>query len=401
MDLRNTVRKSLHYLLRNRSKAALSFLALTALVVPLILARSPPPPDIDQLPVRGNWTHTADAPIIARDMAVTAWNGSEILVIGGTLFVCPPNALCMPPPGLSDGAAYNPTNDTWRRIADSPFGLVVAEVATVQEDLFILARGSSGLGTQNLLRYESAPDSWTEIDLPESVDWTSIEAFGDFIVLYSFTDERGTVGDWLFDTTSESWQRLPDDPLGEGFSRQFLAHGDDLYLFDHALVPSPGGASGPSFLRAARWRNRQWTTLPTSDSIGSAPSLIAGGLLIAAQLGCADGGNTNNYGRCIPFGAVFDTTTDSWRELPNAPGGSARYIGYSGGIGDSGVVLQQAGQPAFDARSGEWFRMPALDTDAMTERAVRGAGPYGFVFGGTRHSASGSELLNEAWIWKP
>ena len=276
---------------------------------------------------------------------------------------------------------------------------------TVEGGIFVLASTSYNERMQRLLRYSVAQDYWDEFDLPENTLTAGIAAFGHNIVLYTGTggDETAASSDWLLDTTTGQWQRMPDDPLGPGFGRRYVAFGEDLYLFDHALVPSPNGADGPSYLRAARLRDTQWEVLPMADSIGQAPTLVAGNLLIAPTLGCADGGGTNGFGRCIPYGAVFDTDSDTWSELPNAPGRGTRHVDSSGGLGDNGLVLSDPGHPALDALTGEWFVVPQLDSGPglYTQRDFHAAGPYGFTFGGAAFSFEGSELLNDAWIWVP
>ena len=62
----------------------------------------------------GTWRVIASAPIEPRLYPAVAWTGTEMLVWGGqTGFT---NGT-----GLTDGAAYDPTTDTWRRLPDGPF----------------------------------------------------------------------------------------------------------------------------------------------------------------------------------------------------------------------------------------------------------------------------------------
>jgi hypothetical protein len=93
-------------------------------------------------------------------------------------------------------------------------------------------------------------DAWQRIDLPEatgSFRSLSIVAIHDAIFLYLTTDEHGTAPDWVFDPVDQSWSELPDDPLGPGFNRLMVWNGVALFLFDKALVESPGGAEyGPN-----------------------------------------------------------------------------------------------------------------------------------------------------------
>ena len=136
-------------------------------------------------------------------------------------------------------------------------------------------------------------DAWLQIDPPyETAPFgsSSIVATDDGIVLYRSTDENGTAPDWLLDPDDQSWSELPDDPLGPAFNRSMVWNGEALFLFDKALVVSPGGADGPSYTRAARYEDGAWTALPTADTIGPGPVLVDRHRLIAPVLGCADGG---------------------------------------------------------------------------------------------------------------
>ena len=395
----------LRHKLRSTYIARVSVLIIVAIAAALFWTGIQAATDIDRMPVRGEWVRTSDSPLSARNDATIAWNGTEVLVFGGTQFLCHPlsTSFCTAPsnPPFTDGAAYNPSTDTWREIADAPVGIRWSVTATVGADLFVLASTSYTQRSLRLLRYQSTLDNWAEFNLPEDTVSAGIIAFGNDVLLYTTSDEFGPSTDWQLNTTTGQWAQIPDDPLGPGFNRQFITHDDDLYLFDHALVPSPGGASGPSYLRAARFRRQQWSVLPTADSIGSAPTLVAGSQLFSPKLGCADGGGTNGYGRCIAYGAVFDTTTDSWYELPSAPGRGTKYVSSSGGLGDNELVLFQPGYPALDAVTSEWFIFPQLDTDRNIQRKIQAAGPYGFAFGGAIYRINAvKELLKEAWIWK-
>lgn len=363
--------------------------------------------DIDQLPVRGKWERTSVAPLSNREGASIAWNGSEIYVFGGTELLCIPSslALCLAPstpPFAKGAAAYNPLTNEWRPIANPPIGIIDSGIATVESDIFALVLSSYANWSLRLLRYQTKLDIWDEFNLPKNTVSARIVAFGTDIVLYKSTDEYGPAPDWLLDTMEGKWVKLPDDPLGPGFNRQYVVHDDTLYLFDHALVPSPGGEDGPSYLRAAKFQDNQWSELPTADSIGSAPILISGNQLIVPELGCADGGQTNGYGRCIAYGAVFDTATETWHELPNAPGRGRKDISSSGGISATGLVLFKTGYPALNAETNDWFIVPPIGSDLVNDRRVWSVGPYGFVFGSANSGIDGTRRpLNDSWIWKP
>lgn len=383
--------------------AALTFIVLT-ITVSAFLFDTQPKADTVPPPIRGEWMRVADSPLSARNDASIAWTGDEFLVFGGTQFFCADMALCAAPttPPFADGAAYNPTTDSWRLIAEAPIGIISSNIAMIGADVYALSYTSFLERSIRLLRYQSTLDIWDELNLPEPMLNADLVALGTDVIFFARSEEDGPTTDWRLNTLTGEWESLPDDPLSPGFGRQFVAYNDDLYLFDHELVPSPGGASGPSYLRAAKFHRQLWSVLPTANSIGFGEILVADSRLIAPMLGCADGGSTNGYGRCIAFGAVLDTTTDTWKELPNAPERSSKHAISSGGLSEDSLVLSQAGYPALDATSNEWFTVPKLNKDRISRRTAKAAGPYGFSFGGYAYPNSGNGvLLNEAWIWIP
>ena len=68
----------------------------------------------------------------------------------------------------------------------------------------------------------------------------------------------------LLDPADQSWSELPDGfPRRRFRSDRWSGMRAALFLFDRALVESPGGAYGPSYTRAARYEDGARTVLPT------------------------------------------------------------------------------------------------------------------------------------------
>lgn len=365
---------------------------------------------------RGEWERLPDPPLSARNEANIVGVSQDIIVFGGTDFICPPGADCDFGDSVTfvDGAAYDRSTTEWRPIADTPAPTVLADTAVVGDEVFALTR-NFGSANRELLAYDVSDDAWRQIRLPDDIapiGSSSIVALDDAIVLYTTTDENGTAPDWLLDPALESWAEVPDDPLGPAFDRSMTWNGDSIFLFDKALVDSPGGSDGPSFTRAARYHDGTWTVLPTADTIGPGPTLIDSDRLIAPVLGCADGGETNGYGRCIPFGAVFNTDTGAWEELPNAPGQGRKDISSYGGYSRTDLVVGSVHGPFFDATADEWFDLPPLDPEAdpdssdnesrtFVSRRAASVGDAIVVVGGDSFGPDGGRLLGEAHIWTP
>lgn len=379
-----------------------------AALVALLLAGCGADEQAAELPA-SSWHRLPEAPIGSRTEAAVGWTGREIVVVGGNDFVCGESDDC----GLgdsaaqSDGAAFDPATQTWRTIADAPVPVWSATTIQVGEELILLALVDPRARDRVLLRYDAAADDWATTDPPvplADVRWR-LAATDTALLLYPGSDELGPASDWMLDLDSGEWTTLAEDPHGPGFGRLYVWDDGDLYLFDHDLVPQPGGADGPSFLRVARLRGGDWTSLPTSDALGGGLPLVAEERIIFPALGCSDGGEVNGYGRCIPRGGVFNTELETWSELPDAPGRGSKDVFSSGAISSEVAVVWAAGHPYLDANTDTWFMAPPLDdgTDATTQRWVQGVGPHVFVFGGARFSDSSpsGELLNDAWLWSP
>lgn len=365
---------------------------------------------------RGGWVRLPAPPLSGRNDANIVGVGDDVLVFGGTDFLCPPGADCGfgDSVAFADGAAFDRSSNEWRPMADLPVPTLLADTAVLGGQVFALTRGL-GPGRRALMAYDVSADTWVRIDPPHEAALSgprSIVATDDAIVLYATTDENGAASDWVFDPAVGSWSELPDDPLGPAFGRSMVWNGAALFLFDKALVESPGGADGPSFTRAARFEDGAWTALATAETIGPGPALVDGHRLIAPVLGCADGGRNNNYGRCIPFGAVFDTTANEWGALPNAPGKGREDIWSYGGISGTDLVAGSTDGPFFDATTDEWFDLPPLDAETgasssdaenptfVTRRAAS-VGDAIVVVGGDRFGPDGGTLLADAYMWTP
>lgn len=112
-------------------------------------------------PTTDSWRTLAGSPLQARHEAATVWTGTEMVLWGGS-----------PSPGpgfapFSDGAAYNPTSDTWRLIAASPLaGRIAPAVWTGSEMIVAAGRTKDGDGPfafADGAAYDPARDSWRKI----------------------------------------------------------------------------------------------------------------------------------------------------------------------------------------------------------------------------------------------
>jgi hypothetical protein len=378
-------------------------LLMLALVLGLAVAAcapspSPSPPASAATAAPVGFEATADAPLSPRYDAGAFWTGSEVLVIGGRDDEpCPPNADCARPAdaGLSDGAAYTPAIDRWRGISPAPVPLVRPLGVVVVQTLFVLDR------ERGFLAYDLAADAWTRLappDVPGSV--SGLVGLGDKVVAVRGSDENGPLADAIYDPASAVWAPLPDDPLGPSFDRTMVATPDGLVLTAVPLVEQPGSAE-PSLYRAASLDGATlaWSRLPDSEVVAGAPLWgWAGGLVVNADLGSADGGAVNGWGRSYPFGGMLDPATGAWGVLPDAPVRTGPLQGYSAtgdpwALSSAGVVLH--------VPSRSWQPVPAPPNAPDGTAAVTWAADRLFLWGGVSWNAGAGMLLGVGWVWSP
>lgn len=356
------------------------------------------------------WQQLDSPPLTARSGAAVGWTGEEIVVVGGSTFMCPPGADCVGPtdPPFRDGAALQPITREWRPIADAPVPVPADQpTAQLDGDVYVLVTPwTDPLRGTTLLRYRPASDTWTSYEVPPDASVGGLVAAGTGLVVYPGSDENGETPDLWFDPMTEAWSELPEDPLSPSFDRLYAWNDDGVHLFARDLTPSPGGASGPALANAAVLVDDAWRELPTGEALGLWGVISDDDRIVSPTLGCADGGEMDNYGRCIPYGAVLNTQTRTWEELPDAPSRGVTDVQSSGAFTADKVLLTSVGHPVLDLTTDTWSRMPVIDdTDdgATVDRTFAGAGPYGFAFGGARFEKDDptGRLLVDAWLWTP
>ncbi|OAI39163.1 hypothetical protein AYO38_08040 [bacterium SCGC AG-212-C10] len=355
----------------------------------------------------GEWEQLSPPPLAPRSRVVSVWTGKELLMVGGDTYTCPPNADCLGPggPAFKDGAALDPDRETWRLIAPAPVGMRWASTAVVGDDVYFLAAVQDDPGRSSaFLRYSISGDSWEELPLPggrpEPYLYT-LGAAGDRLIAYTGSHESEVVPDLLFDTNAGSWSELPPSPLSPGFSRSMEFANGRLFLFDHEIVPNPG-SEVPSLARIARYdfATSTWEQLPTTGMLGNGPMLVENGMLVSPQLGGADGGEVNNWGREYPYGGITDSGSGAWSALPAAPA-HGDDVWSAGVVGESNALYFATKGWALDLESRKWFEILALDAPGVfTERLVATAGRDAVVFGGVRWAGGAATLLGDAWIWR-
>jgi N-acetylneuraminic acid mutarotase len=186
-------------------------------------------------PATDHWRMIAASPLAGRVLSATAWTGTELLVWGGQ------HGDSTAPDYLADGAAYNPTTDTWRPMAKAPLS----------------PRSTTGF-------------------------WTGKE----FLVWGGEGPNAAFVDGAAYDPAADTWRPIPRAPLvaRRGFAAVWT--GTDMLIWGGAA------ASGPSFYgngalydpAAGRWRRMKPGSprfIPDTAWTGSS-LLVWGGLVVGA-----------------------------------------------------------------------------------------------------------------------
>jgi hypothetical protein len=340
----------------------------------------------------GLWRELPTPPLSPRGEARMVWTGHEVIVLGGTTEVCPPTADCGPSPaGASprDGAAYDPSTNTWRRIAPPPVDPTGAQLA-VANGVVVLEDYS--VQRSRWFTYDPDRDRWSRIGhVPPGVG-DLLSAVGSRVYV-----DRGR-GVASYDVTSSDWSLIPPDRIGPRLTTGALvatSSGPVRMGYDST---QPNDGTEPSLVLADVWDGTSWRRLPPSDQLDP-PFAWTGHRLVNPSPFTENGGEVNGWGRDIPDGGTLDPATGVWGRLPAKLSGDP-----DGWIveADGGGWFAVGGQ-AYDDDTG---RVYALDRpDGAPDYAVSGAWADGrlLVFGGTdtREGFSGDALSDRAWLWTP
>lgn len=320
------------------------------------------------------WEALPKAPLSPRTHSVAAWTGKEAVFLGGeTDGFCPPNANCFKAATQAkDGAAFDPATGKWRKVADAPVPLAGPMPPVVLDGVVYLIAGGT------LLAYDSKADRWVDHGaVPEGAQRSTMSDSGDDRLVVP--DPEGKSGrDRLYDPRSREWSVLPLPPgdLADG-SRTYVASPAGLVVFGSL---KSGREDRPDLIDAAvlDLMAGTWRELPAGEQLG-ADFHWTGTRLVAAQLGGADGGKVNNWGRRYEYGGTLDPVTGTWGSLPNAP---TEYDGRNWGVSAVGGRWTALGGWLYDDVEESWTRLPTPKDAPRAAGAAVWAGDRLIAFGG-------------------
>ncbi len=153
------------------------------------------PASSPQVVVRDQWRSLPPSPLGPRANVVAVWTGDDVLVWGGY------RGDAAAPLALQSGAVYNPTTNSWKRIADNQWAHPGAVGVWADDRLFILAKNGGAL-------YDPAHNAWHDIALlPNDTGGGFLAAAWSGTTLFGVVAEResGMIAVARYDNRHDAW----------------------------------------------------------------------------------------------------------------------------------------------------------------------------------------------------
>jgi len=233
-----------------------------------------------------------------------------------------------------------------------------------------------------LLRYRSEADVWDVLSGPEALSPSyRLVRFGDGVVAYKGSDERGSEPDFRFLAGEDRWVTLPDDPLPPVYDRFVVEYDRLLLLFGSPIERG----SGTKLAAAYDPQTNTWERLKESGAQGYQVWRSGSLLYLNPHFGKAGGG-------------IYDPSRNVWRPLPDPP-----YHDLAGILGHDGATYEYASGWVLDTRTHDWLNIRDRpdSSDVSEEVVAEGPGSSMIVFGGQRWFSGKGQLVNDAWRWTP
>ena len=266
-------------------------------------------------PTTGRWRTLATSPLSPRDLGVAVWDGREMLLWGGATTTGDPLHV------VADGAAYDPSTDTWRMLPASPLAPRADAFAVWTGATMVIVGGSSYVPkftTHNdSAAYDPALDAWT------AVSAIPVPA-GHVFAMYTAAVQVSPGRLLAFD---------------EFTTCVFVCSGGDSFGTDTFSLDEAAGS---------------WNVVPvTAHALSGVYQAIWTGHAVVAKGGTWCGGCSGGGGPSPPqLTALFDPVRDTWTPLSDPLGQS-----YPTSVW-TGSALFSAGQAgradAYDPALGPW-----------------------------------------------
>jgi hypothetical protein len=366
---------------------------------------------------QGDWAAMTASPLAARFAPIGLWTGDELIVWGGH---------DASGEEYLDGAAYDPSTDTWRQIADFPFPYERREGAGVNEAgswvthptpgawfqgraLFVVATGEEPWAW-DIVAYDPVADSWEMLDsarfdqqpndelvLREGSATvqspTGMAAFDGQLYVFGWHSGRNEYGWSTFDPASRTWSAFTGIPGSGKLSGEGAVPSAPLVIDRHLVwVRQRAFNDG---------RPMGYSVDLRSGSIVNIESPVDGTFVRMGDVatdGVATGIVGMNSSVTRRFAARLNPATGQWTELSAPPNGANDEDAYGqlvtandttlliGGVDwnlETGGLKATPAQLALDPADGSWHQLPDAPIDlSRTDHVTAWTGRELLVWGG-------------------
>jgi hypothetical protein len=226
-----------------------------------------------------SWREIAPSPLAGRSWAAGQWTGTEVVIWGGADGHAADDGV------MRDGAAYDPTTDTWRSIAQAPISTPILDSAWTGTEMLVFGEGASAAYDPVADAWRTIPDPPVDLSQAHAV-WTGREAvlFGAYLSSSNNASRTETAVGAAYDPSSMSWRSLPASDL-DPQATTTVWDGAHVVALDYLLGASlfdPYGA-------------QTWTRLPRTpfNACEGYPQAAASHGVVLAQF-CGDTGTLSS-----------------------------------------------------------------------------------------------------------
>ena len=226
----------------------------------------------------GTWSTLPEAPIEQRPLAAAAWTGSEAVFWAGSsldrLFA------------YGDGAAYDPSTDSWRTLVVPGWGHPGLSTTFFDGEFYAVAKG--GVST-----LDPTEGSWSELPSPEGMFVGEVIATDDAVWGLGTTtsDPQGDrhLAIARYEPTEQAWTDVPQlglgsiDQLDEGWG--FGPFENSLLWTGSEIVVWKGLDVGLAFDPASEtWRHLPFLRPPTGSLVAAKATVADAGLIATVEV---------------------------------------------------------------------------------------------------------------------
>ena len=211
-------------------------------------------------PATDTWAPIGRAPLPTVAGHVAVWTGERMLVWGGSVGEVP----------VADGAAYDPSTGRWTRLAAAPIAPRWDHTAVWTGERMIVWGGLSGEESESTVAfadgaaYDPTTDSWTTVPAAPVVGRASHAAIwsGSAMVIWGGTGATsGLLADGAaYDPSTRTWKALPASPLGPRMFETAVAADRSMVVWGGTGERGDARADGAAYDPAAA----TWSPLPRS-----------------------------------------------------------------------------------------------------------------------------------------